>query len=75
MLRVLVGPEHPIGVVLANPVLVHVGQKVQLAIRGEPFVNRLPCVGRNGGATRLTVGGVGRRLGIVLSAIGETISN
>lgn len=39
MLGELVRPEHPVGVVLVNPVLVHPGEKVLLAVWLEPLVD------------------------------------
>lgn len=68
MLGELVGPKDPVGVVLADPVLVHVCQQVQLAIRLEPLVNRLALVRRDWGSMRRPISGVWRRLGIILSA-------
>lgn len=61
-------PEHPVGVDLADPVLVHVGEQVQLAVGLEPFVDGRAAVCRDGSACGGAVGGVGGRLGIILAA-------
>ena len=64
----LVAPELPVGLVLGDPVLVHEGQEVQLAVPGEPLVDGLALVWRDGGAARLAVGGVGARRRVILAA-------
>lgn len=63
----LVRPKHPVGINLANPVLVHVGQKIEFAIGLEPLVYGLALVRRDWCAIWLAVGGVWARLGIVLA--------
>lgn len=68
MLGELVRPEYPVGIELAHPVLLHVRQEIELTVGLEPLVNRFALVWRNGGAIGFAVGGVGRWLGVVLSA-------
>ena len=68
MLGELVRPKDPVGVVLADPVLVHVGEEIELAVRLEPLVNRLAGGGRDGGTVGGAVGGVGHGLGVILAA-------
>lgn len=67
VLGVLVRPEDPVGVVLGDPVLVHVGEEIKLAIGRKPLVDGLARVGRDGRAIGLSVGGVGRGLGVILA--------
>lgn len=68
MLRVLVSPEHPVGVVLVDPELLHVCKKIFLAVRSKPVGNGLSGISRHRRAIRLAVSGVGRRLRVVLAA-------
>lgn len=61
-------PEDPVGLILADPVLVHVRKEVEFAVWREPLVNGLACVGWDRRAIGFSVGGVGGRLGVVLAA-------
>lgn len=63
----LVGPEHPVGLVEGDPVLVHPGEEVELAVALEPALDGLALVGRDGSAGGCAVGGVGVRLRVVLA--------
>lgn len=67
MLGVLVRPENPVAVALSDPVLVHPGKKIRLAVRRKPLVNGLALIRRHGGATGGACGGVGRRLRVILT--------
>lgn len=61
-------PKYPVGVRLADPVPVHVGQEIELAVGPEPLVDGLAPVRRDGGAPGLVVRGVGGWLGVILAA-------
>lgn len=67
MLRILVRPEKPIWVILADPVLVHVGEEIELAIGLKPFVNGLALVGWHRSTVRLAIGRVRAWRRIVLT--------
>lgn len=62
------GPELPVWGVLVDPVLLHVGQQIQLAVRLEKGLEGWTCVRRHRGAISSAVGGVGGRLGVILAA-------
>lgn len=68
MLGELVRPEDPVGVELAHPMLLHVGEEIELAVGPEPRLNGFALVCWDGGAARLAVGGVGGGLGVILPA-------
>lgn len=68
MLAELVRPEYPVGLILADPELVHVGEQVHLAIGLEEGVNWRTSVRWNGGSIGFAIRGVRLRVGIVLSA-------
>ena len=67
MLAELVAPEVAVGLVLCDPVLVHVGQEVELAERREEGAYAGSCVWRDGCSGGSPGCGVWGRTGIVLS--------
>ena len=58
-------PKNPVGVTLVDPVLVHVGQKIEFAVRFEELVNPRAFIGRDRSPI---VGLVWRRGRVILSA-------
>lgn len=68
VLGVLMTPELPVAVKLANPELVHVGKQIFLAVRREPLIDGFTLVRRDRRAIGLAVGRVRGRTGIVLAA-------
>lgn len=68
MLRIFVPPEKPIWVILANPILVHVSEEIELAIGLKPLVNRLALVSWHRSTVGLAIGRVRAWGRIVLTA-------
>ena len=47
VLRKLMGPELPVRMALVDPVLVHKGKQIQLAVELKPLIDGLTCVRRD----------------------------